>query len=144
MKDMNGPSVRGAVFEGTLQDYPTRPGPMFDGEGFGRLPIMSFVDAPDEFDYSHDVSYDYYRDTSAPDFKVPPQYTNSSGGTLTGTMNVSGSRGGTLTPGYTFEIIDPVKHTFVTDPATPGPNYFTVDPQTHSIRTIVMGPVSYM
>ena len=36
MEDMTGPSVRGSVFEGTLQVWPKSIGPMFDGPGIGN------------------------------------------------------------------------------------------------------------
>jgi len=161
MKDMNGPSVRGSVFDGTLQEWPTTAGPTFDGPGIGpdsRLKVFPFQQAgdnldltkpydyqfvpfPDEYDYSHSVSYDYSADTAPTlHFKDPPVY--GSNVFTACTISTDGSKG-TFNSNLSFDSVT-ADYNFKLIGGSPGvsPTYFKVDPDL-SIKSIVIGTDTY-
>ena len=158
---MNGPSVRGSVFDGTLLEWPTKAGPTFDGPGIGtdsHLKVFPFQQAgddldlskpydyqfvpfPDEYDYSRNVSYDYSTDTAPKlHFKDPPVY--GSNVFTECTISSDGSKG-TFNSNLSFDSVT-ADYNFNLIGGTPrvSPTYFKVDPDL-SIKSIVIGTETY-
>lgn len=140
---MNGPSVRGSVFEGTLQAWRTSPGPMFEGDGIGPNSRLKLFPDEDEYDYSRDVAYDYSTGNETLRFKDPAVYSDGTN-TLTPVMNRDGLSGIFNKDLMFGSVSQDANHTFVLykgKDATPIPS-FVVDKDL-TISKIITNEATY-
>jgi len=148
---MNGPSMRGMIFDGTLRNWPTSTGKIFDGRGIGpdsKLKVFPFQN--DEYDS---------KGTEKIHFKSPGVYSDGKTTFSNYIMNEDGTSG-RFNSEFTFDSVTSDGHFSMYQNSkpynTPPPgysgssgssgspislNYFTLDPDL-SISSIVIGNIT--
>jgi hypothetical protein len=139
------------IFDGTLRNWPTSTGTIFDGHGIGpdsKLKIFPFQN--DEYDYSHDVFYDYSKGTEKIHFKSPGVYSDGKTTFSNYIMNDDGTSG-RFNSEFTFDSVTSNGHFSMYQNSTPyntpppgsptSLNYFTLDTDL-SISSIVIGNIT--